>query len=116
MPAFWGVVRSLPQREKFAAERVEALGYPVFLPLVPTKRSGANEGRPLFAGCFTAPISGTICRSRCCRYGPKVARSSPAASQLESHKRPALKEQLTRQAEKAAKRKPKPVKQGRGAS
>lgn len=54
MPApFWGVVRSLPKRERFAAERVEALGYPVFLPLVQTKRASA----PLFAGYFFAQIS-----------------------------------------------------------
>jgi transcription antitermination factor NusG len=48
MPAFWGVVRSLPQREKFAAERVEALGFPVFLPLVQTKHAAL----PLFSGYF----------------------------------------------------------------
>jgi transcriptional antiterminator RfaH len=55
---FWGVVRSLPQREKFAAERVEALGFPVFLPLVPllAKRGGVNEGRPLWTGYFFAYI------------------------------------------------------------
>ena len=58
MPAFWGVVRSLPQREKFAAARVEALGYPVFLPLVPAgKRKGEDEGRPLWAGYFCAQIT-----------------------------------------------------------
>ena len=56
---FWSVVRSLPQREKFAAERVEALGFPVFLPLVPlsTKRGGVNEGRPLFVSYFFAQIT-----------------------------------------------------------
>lgn len=55
---FWSVVRSLPQREKFAAERVEALGFPVFLPLAPSsaRRGGVNEGRPLFAGYFFAYI------------------------------------------------------------
>ena len=47
MPAMWGVVRSLPQREKFAAERLrEDHGYEVFLPLVQTKRAP----QPLFAG------------------------------------------------------------------
>jgi len=46
MPAFWGVVRSLPQREKFAAERLVDGGFEVFLPLIPTKRASA----PLFAG------------------------------------------------------------------
>ena len=47
MPAIWGVVRSLPQREAFAAERLrEDHGYEVFLPLVQTKRAS----QPLFAG------------------------------------------------------------------
>ena len=47
MPAFWGVVRSLPKREAFAAERLRMdHGYEVFLPLVPTKRASAT----LFAG------------------------------------------------------------------
>ena len=49
---FWGVVRSLPRRERFAAERVEALGYPVFLPLVQTQRASA----PLFSGYFFCRI------------------------------------------------------------
>jgi transcription antitermination factor NusG len=53
MPAFWGVVRSNPQRERFAAERVEALGYPVFLPMVATKQGGA----PLWRGYFFARIA-----------------------------------------------------------
>jgi transcription antitermination factor NusG len=57
MPAFWGVVRSQPQREKFAAERVQALNFPVFLPLTPSGRKGVDEGRPLFAGYFFAQIS-----------------------------------------------------------
>jgi transcription antitermination factor NusG len=52
MPAFWGVVRSNPQRERFAWERVEALGYPVFLPMVATKQGGA----PLWRGYFFARI------------------------------------------------------------
>ena len=47
MPAFWGVVRSLPKREVFAAERLRMDGgFEVFLPLVQTKRASA----PLFAG------------------------------------------------------------------
>ena len=56
---YWSVIRSLPQREKFAAERVEALGYPVFLPLVATtrKHGGEGEGRPLWAGYFFAQIT-----------------------------------------------------------
>lgn len=43
-----GVVRSLPQRERFAAEQLGLRGYEAFLPLVPTKRASA----PLFAGYF----------------------------------------------------------------
>jgi hypothetical protein len=40
MPAFWGVVRSLPKREAFAAERLRMdHGFEVFLPLVQTKRA-----------------------------------------------------------------------------
>jgi transcriptional antiterminator RfaH len=47
MPAFWGVVRSLPKREAFAAERLRMdHGFEVFLPQVQTKRAF----QPLFAG------------------------------------------------------------------
>jgi len=47
MPGFWGVVRSLPKRESFAAERLRMdRGFEVFLPLVQTKRASA----PLFPG------------------------------------------------------------------
>jgi transcriptional antiterminator RfaH len=47
MPAFWGVVRSLPKREAFAAERLRMdHGFEVFLPLVQTKRASAQ----LFSG------------------------------------------------------------------
>jgi transcription antitermination factor NusG len=53
MPAFWGVVRSLPKREAFAAERLRMdHGYDVFLPLVQTKRASA----PLFTGYFFCRI------------------------------------------------------------
>jgi transcriptional antiterminator RfaH len=53
MPAFWGVVRSLPKREAFAAERLRMdHGFEVFLPLVQTKRASA----PLFAGYFFCRI------------------------------------------------------------
>ena len=52
MPAFWGVVRSLPQREKFASERLVDGGFEVFLPLVQTKRAFA----PLFSGYFFVRI------------------------------------------------------------
>jgi transcriptional antiterminator RfaH len=53
MPAFWGVVRSLPRREVFAAERLRMDGgFEVFLPLVQTKRASA----PLFAGYFFCRI------------------------------------------------------------
>jgi len=47
MPAFWGVVRSLPKREAFAAERLRMdHGFEVFLPLVQTQRTF----QPLFRG------------------------------------------------------------------
>ena len=53
MPAFWGVVRSLPKREVFAAERLRMdQGFEVFLPLVRTKRASA----PLFSGYFFCRI------------------------------------------------------------
>jgi transcriptional antiterminator RfaH len=53
MPAFWGVVRSLPKREAFAAERLRMdHGFEVFLPLVQTKRASA----PLFNGYFFCRI------------------------------------------------------------
>jgi transcription antitermination factor NusG len=47
MPAFWGVVRSLPKREIFAAQRLrDDHGYEVFVPMVATRRASA----PLFNG------------------------------------------------------------------
>jgi transcription antitermination factor NusG len=50
---FWSVVRSLPKREVFAAERLRMdHGFEVFLPLVQTKRASA----PLFAGYFFCRI------------------------------------------------------------
>ena len=50
---FWGVIRSLPKREAFAAERLRIDGgFEVFLPLVQTKRASA----PLFAGYFFCRI------------------------------------------------------------
>jgi len=52
MPAFWGVVRSLPKREAFAAERLQDGGFEVFLPLVQTKRAT----QPLFNGYFSCRI------------------------------------------------------------
>ena len=52
MPAFWGVVRSLPRREAFAAERLRDGGFETFLPVVATKRSSA----PLFASYFFVQI------------------------------------------------------------
>jgi transcriptional antiterminator RfaH len=48
MPAFWGVVRSLPKRESFAAEQLGLRGFETFLPLIQTKRASA----PLFASYF----------------------------------------------------------------
>ena len=53
MPAFWGVVRSLPKREAFAAERLRMdHGFEVFLPLVQTKRAS----QPLFSSYFFCRI------------------------------------------------------------
>ena len=53
MPAFWGVVRSLPRREVFAAERLRMdCGFEVFLPLVQPNRAS----QPLFAGYFFCRI------------------------------------------------------------
>ena len=53
MPAYWGVVRSLPKREVFAAERLRMdHGYEVFLPLVQTKRAA----QPLFPSYFFCRI------------------------------------------------------------
>jgi transcriptional antiterminator RfaH len=53
MPAFWGVVRSLPKREVFAAERLRMdQGFEVFLPLVQTKRAS----QPLFSSYFFCRI------------------------------------------------------------
>jgi transcription antitermination factor NusG len=53
MPAFWGVVRSLPKREAFAAERLRTdHGFEVFLPLVQTQRASV----PLFRGYFFCRI------------------------------------------------------------
>jgi transcriptional antiterminator RfaH len=46
--SFWGVVRSLPMKERFAASQLELRGYQTFLPLVSTKRASA----PLFASYF----------------------------------------------------------------
>ena len=43
---FWGVVRSQPKREAFAAERLADGGFETFLPAIQTKRAS----QPLFAG------------------------------------------------------------------
>jgi transcription antitermination factor NusG len=53
MRAFWGVVRSLPKREVFAAERLRLdQGFEVFLPLVQTQRAS----QPLFRGYLVCHI------------------------------------------------------------
>ena len=49
---YWSVVRSLPKREAFASERLQAAGFETFLPLVQTKRAS----QPLFAGYFFCRI------------------------------------------------------------
>lgn len=45
MSPYWAVVRSLPQRERFASEQLGLRGYETFLPLIETRRTTA----PLFA-------------------------------------------------------------------
>ena len=49
---FWGVVRSGPAKERFAAEQLGLRGFETFLPRVQTKR--ASE--PLFRGYFFVRI------------------------------------------------------------
>jgi Transcription termination factor nusG len=44
--SFWGVVRSLPMNERFAASQLELRGFETFLPLIQTKRAT----QPLFGG------------------------------------------------------------------
>jgi transcriptional antiterminator RfaH len=44
--SFWGVVRSLPMKERFAASQLELRGFETFLPLIQTKRAT----QPLFGG------------------------------------------------------------------
>jgi transcription antitermination factor NusG len=46
--SFWGVVRSQPMKERFAASQLELRGYETFLPMIATKRASA----PLFASYF----------------------------------------------------------------
>jgi transcription antitermination factor NusG len=53
MPSpFWAVVRSLPQRERFASEQLGLRGFETFLPMVATKRAPA----PLFNSYFFVRI------------------------------------------------------------
>jgi transcriptional antiterminator RfaH len=52
--SFWGVVRSLPMKERFAASQLELRGYQTFLPMIATKRAAA----PLFASYFFVLIAG----------------------------------------------------------
>ena len=49
---FWSVVRSLPQKERFAASQLELRGYEIFLPMVSARRSSA----PLFNSYFFVRI------------------------------------------------------------
>jgi transcription antitermination factor NusG len=49
---FWSVVRSLPQKERFAASQLELRGYEIFLPVVQTRRAS----QPLFASYFFCRI------------------------------------------------------------
>jgi transcription antitermination factor NusG len=50
--SFWGVCRSLPLKERFAASQLELRGYETFLPMVATKRAS----QPLFASYFFVRI------------------------------------------------------------
>jgi transcription antitermination factor NusG len=43
---FWCCVRSLPRREVYASERIQAAGFVTFLPMIQTKRAST----PLFPG------------------------------------------------------------------
>jgi len=53
MPSpFWAVVRSLPQRERFASEQLGLRGFETFLPMVATNRASA----PLFNSYFFVRI------------------------------------------------------------
>jgi transcription antitermination factor NusG len=53
MPSpFWAVVRSQPQRERFASEQLGLRGFETFLPMVATKRASA----PLFNSYFFVRI------------------------------------------------------------
>ena len=52
MPAFWGVVRSQSQRERFASDQLGLRGFETFLPMVQTRRAAA----PLFNGYFFVRI------------------------------------------------------------
>jgi hypothetical protein len=53
MPSpFWAVVRSQPQRERFASEQLGLRGFETFLPMVTTKRGSA----PLFTRYFFVRI------------------------------------------------------------
>ena len=45
---FGGVVRSQPQKERFAASQLELRGYEIFLPMVQTRRAS----QPLFTSYF----------------------------------------------------------------
>jgi transcription antitermination factor NusG len=49
---FWAVVRSQPQRERFASEQLGLRGFETFLPMVATKRASA----PLFNSYFFVRI------------------------------------------------------------
>jgi transcriptional antiterminator RfaH len=74
--SFWAVARTLPQREAFAAERLEEGGYEVFLPRVKTKR--ASE--PLFHNVFVKiidqwrAVDRTLGVLRLVRFGEQPAR------------------------------------------
>jgi transcription antitermination factor NusG len=47
---FWCCIRSLPRREVYASERIQAAGFDTFLPMLQTKRTA----QPLFPGYLFA--------------------------------------------------------------
>jgi transcriptional antiterminator RfaH len=75
--AFWSVARTLPQRERFASERLEERGFETFAPRIKVKRSP----EPLFANYVFVrlldrwrAIDSTLGVLRLVRFGEQPAR------------------------------------------
>jgi transcription antitermination factor NusG len=86
---FWGVVRSQPQRERFAASQLELRGYETFLPLVAAK--GAGEGRPLFASYFFCRVVDRWHSINFCFGVVGIIRVGDCPSRMPDHEVDALK-------------------------